>query len=111
MNYTNAQLKMLDLAIKLGQESGVSPVMIRIGCAVLMAESGLNHNALLVNKGGSRDRGVCQWNSRWWPQITDECAFNPECAIKLFWPIFVKHPTWWIAYKNGSWRKFYGKET
>lgn len=50
-------------------------------------ESGLNPNAINDKNNypaGSRDRGLYQWNDYWNPQITDKCAFDPECATREF---------------------------
>ena len=27
------------------------------------------------------DRGIAQINRRWHPEVSDECAYNPECAL------------------------------
>lgn len=48
---------------------------------LLWCESRHKANAVGINKDGSKDRGVAQWNSRWHPEITDDQAFNPEIAI------------------------------
>jgi hypothetical protein len=39
-------------------------------------------DAVNVNKDGSRDRGVLQINSRWHPEVSDECAFDLSCSVK-----------------------------
>jgi len=90
---------------KTADEAGISPALFRIGLAVLRAESNLDPNAVCVNKG-SRDRGIAQWNSRWWPQITDAMAFDVRIATQWFWKIWPKHPNWWIAFKNGSYKRY-----
>lgn len=35
-------------------------------------------------KGGSYDRGLYAFNSFHYPQVSDECAFNVECATREF---------------------------
>lgn len=48
--------------------------------AIITRESGWNTKAVNVNKDGSRDRGLWQWNDKAWPSISDKCAFDPVCS-------------------------------
>lgn len=34
------------------------------------------------NPSWSVDRGLAQFNSHWYKQVTDECAYDPACAVK-----------------------------
>jgi hypothetical protein len=45
-------------------------------------ESSNNVKAIHINKDGSKDRGAFQWNSKYQPQVSDECAYNLECSTK-----------------------------
>jgi hypothetical protein len=61
-----------------------------IAASIIMAESGgypenTNVNGPDSTAPGSVDRGLWQWNSQWWPQITDAAAFNPESSTILAW--------------------------
>lgn len=48
--------------------------------AVVLAESGGNTMAKFVNKDGSIDRGLWQFNTRWHPEVTDAMAYDPAQA-------------------------------
>ena len=63
---------------------GFSPASAVIMVAIMVRESGLYSHATntIGNTPPSTDRGIAQWNSYYWPQITDACAFNTECAIQ-----------------------------
>lgn len=70
---------------------------------VAKAESGLNPEAKNINTTGSVDRGVFQWNDRWHPEVSDECAYDVECATRKFCKA-VKNGNlqWWDATRD-SW--------
>lgn len=68
---------------------------------VAKCESGLNCNAVNINTTGSKDRGLYQWNDYWHKEITDEMAFNPTTATKLFCKAVREgHIDWWNASKK-----------
>jgi len=72
---------------------------------VAKAESGLQPTAYNLDKGDSMDRGIFQWNSKYHPEITDECAFNVECAARAFCKAVNEgHLSWWNASKE-KWEK------
>ena len=54
-----------------------------VAVAIMVRESGLY--SLAQNTAGntppSTDRGICQWNDFYHPDISDACAYNTECAI------------------------------
>ena len=35
-----------------------------------------------INSGGGIDRGIFQINSKWHPEVSDECCFNLRCATE-----------------------------
>lgn len=83
--------------------AGVSP---DLAVAVARAESGLKANAINVNNGGSKDRGLYQWNDKYHPEITDEMAFDPEVATDLFLKAVKDgHLSWWSASRAG-WKQY-----
>ena len=64
-------------------------------------ESGLKNKAVGVNTTGSRDRGLFQWNDQYHPDITDEMAFDPYTATKLFCKAIKEgHIDWWNSSKK-----------
>ena len=78
-------------------------------CATIEAESSWNPNAKLVNKNGTTDWGICQFNDYWYKDlITPEKALNdPEFAIELMAKQWKKGRAMdWVAYKTGSYIKF-----
>lgn len=77
--------------------AGVSP---DLAVAVAKCESALETNAVNVNKTGSKDRGLYQWNDKYHPEITDKMAFDPEIATDLFLKaVKENHINWWDASK------------
>lgn len=75
--------------------AGVEP---DLAVAVAKCESGLKPNAINVNSGGSKDRGIYQWNDKYHPEITDKMAFDPETATDLFLKaVNAGHLSWWSA--------------
>lgn len=81
----------------------------KVFCAVIEAESSWNQNAKLVNKNGTTDWGICQFNDYWYKDlITPERALNdPEFAIELMAKQFQKgqENDWW-AYRSGNFKRF-----
>lgn len=72
---------------------------------VAKCESGLKQDAKRINKDGSIDRGLYQWNSKWHPEITDEMAYNPIIATRKFCEaVLAGNLKWWNASKN-CWNK------
>lgn len=60
---------------------GVEP---ELALAVAGCEGGMNPHAINKNNNGSIDRGLYQFNNEYHPEITDEMAFDPAQATKLF---------------------------
>ncbi len=53
-----------------------------VAIAVILAESGGDPLAKNVNSPTSVDRGLWQINSKWHPEVSDECAFDPVCSTR-----------------------------
>ena len=51
---------------------------------IASCESYLNPYAVHLNRNGSIDRGLFQFNSRYYRNISNECAFSIECSVKAF---------------------------
>lgn len=79
-----------------------------LAVAVAMAESGGDPRATGHNRDGSIDRGLWQINSRWHKEVTDACAFNPDCAARSTFRISSGGTNWsqWAAFTNGSYRRY-----
>lgn len=62
---------------------GFSPASAVVAVAIMIRESGLYSHATntIGNTPPSTDRGICQWNDFYHPDISDACAYNTECAI------------------------------
>ncbi|HEY9828932.1 MAG TPA: hypothetical protein V6D26_00025 [Stenomitos sp.] len=74
------ELTVKDKIVMAAREAGYTDVSVVL--AVSFCESSWNEKA--VGKVDKRDRGVFQINSRWNPDVTDECAFDAECSTKWF---------------------------
>jgi hypothetical protein len=78
-----------------------------IALKVAECESGFNPNAKHVNPSGSIDRGLFQWNDRWHPEISDQCAYDPVCSTEKFCEAFnMGNISWWNSTRN-CWQKAY----
>lgn len=100
---------------KLAKAAGVSCSGDRLALAVAIAqaESGLRPKAFLVNKTRSgtyngTDRGLWQINSKYHPNVSDECAYSPSCNARAMARISVNGTKWtpWWTFKNGKHRPF-----
>jgi murein DD-endopeptidase MepM/ murein hydrolase activator NlpD len=100
--YSQAQLAQL--------AASAGPGDTATAAAIAMAESGGDSAAVGTNTDGSRDRGLWQINTRWHPEVSDACAFDPACnaqqarAISNGWSNF--HP--WSSFNSGAYLKFAG---
>ncbi len=63
---------------------------------VIQCESKFQQFDLGVNKDGSVDRGIMQWNSHWHSKMTNEQAFNLDYAVN-------KAIDYWQADKQHHW--------
>jgi LysM repeat protein len=80
---------------EIAERKGVLP---DLAVKVARCESGLNQFAVNVNKNGTKDRGVFQWNDYWHPSINDEMAFNVHKATELFCDaVLAGRLSWWSA--------------
>jgi len=82
---------------RITKEMGVD---VELAVRVAKCESSLNPQAVNINKTGSKDRGVFQWNDFWHPEITDIMAFDVEVATRLFCKAVKEgNLKWWSASK------------
>ena len=83
---------------RIAKEESVDP---DLALRVAKCESSFNPKAVNVNTDGSRDRGVFQINEKYHPEMTDELAFNVECATRFFCKAFKGgNLSWWNASKT-----------
>jgi len=80
------------------KKEGVDP---DLAVRVAKCESGLDPMAVHVNKNGSKDRGVFQWNDKYHPEVNDHYAFDPKLATREFCKAFKNgNLSWWNATKD-----------
>lgn len=77
---TNAKICEM-IIIQIAESENIEP---ELAVAVATAESGLDQNCINHNNNGTIDRGLYQWNGHYHPEITEEMAFDPQQATKLF---------------------------
>ncbi len=84
-----------------------------LGIAVAKCEGGItNPRITRKNTDGSIDRGIFQFNSRWFSYITDDVAFDPKLATATFCRIVKTgglHSAWHLSEPN--WKKLLSVET
>jgi hypothetical protein len=97
--------------ILLAQEAGVPDSELVTCAAIAAAASSRRPEALGVNTDGSLDMGLWQINDKAHPDVSEACAFDPQCAAGAMYRISTRGTNWtpWSAYKNGSYRKFLGE--
>jgi len=91
---------------QIAKEEGVDP---DLAVKVAECESGLNPSAIRKNPNGTWDRGLYQWNDYYHPEISDECAYDIDCATRAFCKAVKKgHLNWWSSSKH-CWKSAYKK--
>lgn len=83
------------------QAAGFSGSALDMIVAIATCESGLDPS--IRGKSDPRDRGIVQINSYWHPEVSDACAFNPQCAMQQAYRISKGGTDFsqWTTYKNG----------
>lgn len=73
-----------------------------VACA--LAESGGNPAAVNVNRDGSKDRGLWQFNSKYHPEVSDTAAFTPATAAAAAYTVSKGGTNWnaWATWSNGG---------
>ena len=89
--------------------AGFSGIAQQIIVAIAQAESSLNTLAVGKNPG-SLDRGILQINNFWHSEVSDQCAFDPQCAFNAAFKISSSGTNFspWSTFTNGSYQKFMG---
>lgn len=90
--------KFADIETMIRWKAAQAKVDPELAVAIAKCESGLNAKAVNINKTGSKDRGLYQWNDYYHPEITDGMAFDPEMATDLFLKaVNDGNISWWNA--------------
>lgn len=90
--------KIISRIREVAKTMGVDP---DLAVRVAWCESGLDNKVMRINKTGSIDRGLFQWNDYWHPEISNFCAFNIECSTRAFCKAVKEdHLSWWNASKT-----------
>lgn len=78
-----------------------------IALAIAGAESGWDPEAVNRNLDGSIDRGAWQFNSKWHPEVTPECAFDLQCAAREVHRVSLAGTNFsqWTTWRTGAYRK------
>ncbi len=81
-----------------------------IAMAIVLAESGGDPTIIHTagNTPPSRDRGLWQINDHWHSEVTDDCAFDPDCSTQAAFRISKNGTDFnqWSAYKARTHTKF-----
>lgn len=84
-----------ELIVRYSALYGVSASTMR---AVIKCESNFNPNA--VGDGG-HSRGLVQIHDQYWPEVTDEMAFDPEFAVEfLAKNLAIHNGKIWTCWRN-----------
>lgn len=99
-------------------EMGLTLAEKNLITAVIQAESGFKNTAVCYNKDKdgnilSKDIGVCQINTHYhiglgkkWPSEKFVLEHPDKCVVWMISLFKQGHLNWWIAYKNGSYKKY-----
>ncbi len=87
------------------QQAGFSGQGLQNAAAVALAESGGNPQGC---PNGSVDRGAFQINNCYHPEVTDTCAFDPNCAAKAAFTISNGGTDFspWSTFTSGKYQQF-----
>ena len=98
------QLTDTDIAALLYQR-GFRDKGLERGISIVLAESGGRIDAKNRNLDGSIDRGIWQINSRWHKEVSDVCAYNPECSTVQAFRISKNGKSFsqWVTFTSGAW--------
>ena len=100
-----------DLCARVGHAAGWRGQTLRTAIAIGLAESRCDPGATYTNPGGSRDRGLWQINSRWHPDVNDQCAYDAQCNANNAHRISRGGSNWrpWATYNSGRYRGHLGE--
>lgn len=76
---------------------------LAIVLAIAIQESSLDTHSINTNTDGTIDRGILQINNYWHKEVSDNCAFDPQCAFNAGYRISNNGTNFgsWETWKNG----------
>ena len=91
---------------RLAYNAGFRGYALDVMVAIAKAESGWNTGATGYDSNGSYDRGLVQINSRAWASISNACAYDGACAMRMAWMISRHGANFrpWTTFTNGWYR-------
>jgi hypothetical protein len=103
-----------DLCAQVAAQAGFSGRPLVRAVAIAMAESGCNPGAFLADgptagcPNGSTDRGLWQINNCYHAEVSDACAYDPQCAANAAYAISSGGADFnpWVTYRTGSFRAY-----
>lgn len=102
-----------DMARRVCGEEKLAQSMTADLMATIHGESSWNPTAINRNDNGTTDYGLCQFNSKWYIGPTlevktpEEALQNPEKCVRVMARAFLRgRAIDWIAYRNGSYKKY-----
>lgn len=98
-------------ASQYAQNAGFSGAGLINILAIALAESGLNTEAKNCSgntPSGSCDRGILQINSYWHKGVSDQCAYDPQCAFQNAFVISNGGQSFspWTTYSSGRYKSY-----
>lgn len=95
------------------RQGGFSGGGLVMAIAIALAESGGNTQAQGFNRDSSGrvssvDRGLWQINNFYHSEVSDNCAYDPNCAAGAAFRISAHGTNWqpWSTYMNGAYRQY-----
>lgn len=61
---------------------GLTPAQTDLALAIVDCESTWNPQAININKTGSKDHGLWQFNDYWHKDMPRDCMYDPACSTK-----------------------------
>lgn len=88
------------------RNAGFSGSALTTIVAIAIAESGLQTD--IRGHTDSRDRGIVQINSFWHPEVSDACAFDPQCAFQQAYRISQAGTNFnqWNTFTGGAYKQY-----
>lgn len=94
--------------LQLAQAAGFTGTGALVIAAIGEAESSGIPSNTHTNSDGTIDRGILQINSYWHSEVSDTCAFDPQCAFSAAYRISNNGSDFsqWATYQNGDYRQY-----
>lgn len=70
-----------DIVYRVAREEGISWLL---AVRIIDCESRWDKYFQAVMKDGSKDRGLLAFNTKYYPEVSADCVFDPECSVREF---------------------------